>query len=93
VTEIITGGFDEYPINKVEDGKILLSGIVLGEASLVPLNQPFLIGKIVFNTVASGLAELDFEFQPGSDRDCNVAQSKLAKDILREVEGASLTLK
>lgn len=93
--QVEVGKFDEYPINKVDEGQglILLSGIVLGKAEeIVPLNQPFLVGRVTFNIVAPGEANLSFDFQPGLTTDSNVAEKGTAKDILKEVQGATFKI-
>lgn len=97
--QIEAGRLDDYPLNKVDEEKsmILLSGILLGKMSkdgaVVPLNQPFLVGRVVFNTLASGQADLDFEFEPGSTRDSNVAGKETLTDILEEAAGARFEIR
>lgn len=93
--QIEVGKFDEYPANKVdeEQGLILLSGIVLQGETVVSSEQPFLAGRVVFNIIASGQAELSFDFQPGSTTDSNVADSQTHEDILKEALGAEYSLR
>lgn len=93
--QVKEGKLDQYPLNKVDEdqGLILLSGIVLSkDEGSVPLNQPFLAGRIIFKTIGRGEAALNFDFKRGSTIDCNVAGRKNNKDILKEVQGATFIL-
>lgn len=96
--QVAGGKLDDYPVNKIDEekGMVLLSGIIFGrmnkEGAGVPLNQPFLVGSVVFNTLGGGEASLVFEFEPGSTRDCNVAGKESLTDILKEAQGAKFIL-
>jgi len=92
VQKIIPGTiYDDYPAKRTDLEKeiIIINGIT-------SLSKTFK-GKGVFTTVVfkglkPGKANLIFEFTPDSTTDSNVVATKIAKDVLEEVEGASIEI-
>lgn len=83
--------YDNYPAKRIDqqDGTIIINGIT-------SLNKTFkgkgIFASIYFKGLKPGKASLIFEYAPDSTIDSNVVASKIAKDVLGEVGGASLEI-
>ena len=92
VQKIVPGTlYDDYPAKRTdsENGVIIINGIT-------SLTKTFkgegIFATVVFKGTKPGKANLIFEFTPDSTTDSNVVATKIAKDVLSEVEGASLEI-
>jgi len=92
VSKIIPGQiYDDYPAQKVDadNGVIIINGISF-------LNKTFggkgIFATLILKGIKPGNANLIFEYTPSSTTDSNVVATKIAKDVLGEVEGASFEI-
>lgn len=87
VTKIAEGKiYDNYPAKRIDT----VTGVVVINGITGPSNT--FKGKDVFATLnlkglKKGKLILTLEFNPEATNDCNVVATKIAKDVLREVEG------
>jgi hypothetical protein len=83
--------YDDYPAKRIdlENGVIIINGIT-------SLTKTFggkdVFAIITFKGIKPGPANLIFEFAPSSTTDSNVVATGIAKDVLGEVEGASIEI-
>lgn len=83
--------YDNYPAKRTDqqDGVIIINGIT-------SLNKTFkgkgIFASIYFKGLKPGKTSLILEYAPNSTIDSNVVASKIAKDVLGEVGGASLEI-
>jgi len=83
--------FDDYPAKRAdtEAGVIIINGIT-GLTKTFQGKDTF--AEITFKGNKAGKAEFLFEYEPSSTVDSNVVAAKIAKDVLGEVEGASIEI-
>lgn len=85
----VNGDFDLYPLNKVSEDLILLSG--LSEIDSYK-EGTLLLGTIIIVPVADGNANIDFVFELGSTVDSNVVELESAIDRLGAVSNLSISI-
>lgn len=86
---VLTGMYNEFPINELEDGRITVSGISTSSQGVVTNG---LFGTIVFVAKAAGQTKVGVEFSKGSTTDSNVTQVAGGKDALSAVSDLNLTI-
>lgn len=93
VTKITPGTiYDDYPAKKVDEEREVI--VIYGITSLTKtFKGKDTFATITFKGMRSGQANLIFEFTPSSTTDSNVVATGIAKDVLEEVEGASIEIK
>lgn len=79
---VLSGMYNEFPINEVEGGKITVSGISTTDGGVATNG---LFGTVVFVAKAAGQTKVSIDFTPGSTTDSNVTQIEGGKDALSEV--------
>lgn len=92
VTKISQGKiYDDYPAKRVdlERGVVIINGVA-SIASSFKGREVF--ATISFKGLKPGKTDLIFEFAPLSTTDSNVVATRIAKDVLGEIEGASLEI-
>ena len=83
--------YDSYPAKRIDqqDGTIIINGIT-------SLNKTFkgkgIFASIYFKGLKSGKTSLILEYAPDSTIDSNVVASKIARDVLGGVGGASIEI-
>ncbi|MFC1710342.1 cohesin domain-containing protein [Patescibacteria group bacterium] len=87
---IVRDIFDDYPTAAVDNnnGRIIISGIVSGSDNLYKGEGVF--ATIVFKAKSPGTSVVEFEYEPGSTRDSNIAITSGSGDALSQV--SSLTV-
>jgi len=80
--------YNDFPVNKIEAGKITVSGIA--DESGVLANGLF--GSIVFKSKSPGTTAVSLEFQKGNTTDTNVIEKGTGKDILEDVKNVNITI-
>jgi len=93
VTKITEGKiYDDYPAKRVdlENGVIIINGIT---SLIKTFKGKDIFAVVTFKGIKPGIANLIFEFEPSSTTDSNVVASGIAKDVLGEVEGASIEIR
>lgn len=82
--------YSEYPINKVDDGKVVISGIN-NPGTIFSGNDIF--GTLNFRAKSAGKTSVGLEFTSGSTTDSNVMESGTARDILIYTKGIDFNIK
>ncbi|MBU3957415.1 cohesin domain-containing protein [Patescibacteria group bacterium] len=81
----------EYPLNSVDEknGRIAVSGLASAQAGVIPKG---IFGSIVFQVKVVGPTKVSLDFTPGSTIDCNVIETKTARDLLSLVNNLELNV-
>lgn len=84
--------FALYPQNTADtiSGKVNLTGLISPGSQGVSGNKD--IGTITFKALSSGSTDLTLDFQPSSDKDSNVVDSKTGRDILEKVNNLKVNI-
>jgi hypothetical protein len=91
--EIIPGDiFADYPAAVIDNdnGRLTISGIAASSQNLFTGVGVF--ARINFTALTPGPANLNFEFQPGSTTDSNIATMEPPGDILAQVNQSTITI-
>ena len=93
VDHIETGDtFSDYPLAASDDsqGKVAISGVVGSPSQLV--SGAFAVGKIFWRALKIGTTQVNFDYQPGSTTDSNVAVTNGSGDALSGVSNLSVEI-
>lgn len=80
--------YQDFPVNKIEAGKITVSGITDGEGVLAN----GLFGSVIFKTKKAGQTSVGLDFQKDNTTDTNVIEKGTGKDILMDVKNVNITI-
>lgn len=81
--------YEDYPVNRVDNGKVIFSGITSTKGGVVPSG---ILGTITFQAKTAGNTRLAFEFNPGSTKDSNIVQTATGQDILDKADGLEVNI-
>lgn len=81
--------YADYPINALDEkmGKITVSGISSTQKGIIPKG---VFGSVIFQAKQAGKTKISLDFTPDRTTDCNVIETKTAKDLLSEVHNLEL---
>lgn len=80
--------FEQYPLNEVVDGQIMLGA---GSLQAVPAGT-HVIARVSFTATRAGTANVTFDFENGSTTDSDVFTDIGTEDALARVTGATFTI-
>jgi len=83
--------YDAYPTKRFsqDDGAVIIYGITSVSTTFKGVGE---FAQVTFKAKKPGKTNLIFEYVPESTKDSNVVATKLAKDILSRVEGATIEI-
>lgn len=83
--------FSDYPLNKVDAGKGMISVSGITDATGGVLAQG-LFGSIEFSAKSPGVSKIGFDFIQGSTTDTNIINAANSKDVLSQVTGVEVNI-
>lgn len=86
---VLSGMYNEYPLNKLENGKIIVSGIA---TSLDGVLTNGLFGSVTFVAKASGESKISLDFSPTLTTDSNVVWANTKQDALMSVSDLEVNI-